>query len=191
MSSCRFGEICEADSADLCTGKFLLTSMGGRAEGSRVQTWERGPPSAWAEISPTQTLIMTPDILHWKSWSQNVGPKFHKMLAQAIYTFHNFQNCFKIKNATIFTHKSCIPKNETLLRINCSDCPFFYFRSFHSVNCLEADPLQLIVGHDYWNFDKNLNSFKLTKVIVHLFVATEFFSKKNILHKTFEPLLHF
>jgi hypothetical protein len=33
MTSERFGVMFEGDSADMCAGKFLLTSMGGKAEG--------------------------------------------------------------------------------------------------------------------------------------------------------------
>ena len=50
MTSEGLGEMFEGDSADMCAGKFPLVSMGGRAEGSRAQTREQGPPSALAEI---------------------------------------------------------------------------------------------------------------------------------------------
>ena len=33
MTSKAFGEMFEGDSADICAGKFLVVSMGGRAEG--------------------------------------------------------------------------------------------------------------------------------------------------------------
>ena len=33
MTSNGLGELVEGDSADMCAGKFLLVSMGGRAEG--------------------------------------------------------------------------------------------------------------------------------------------------------------
>ena len=51
MTSEGLGEMFEGDSADMCAGKFPLLLMGGRAEGSRAQTREGGPPSALAEIS--------------------------------------------------------------------------------------------------------------------------------------------
>ena len=50
MTSEGLGEMFDGDSADICAGKFPLVSMGGRAEGSRAQTQERGPPAALAEI---------------------------------------------------------------------------------------------------------------------------------------------
>ena len=52
MTSEWLGEMFEGDSADMCAGKFPLVSMGGPSGGSRVRRpWERGPPSALAEIS--------------------------------------------------------------------------------------------------------------------------------------------
>ena len=50
MTSEGLGEMFEGDSADTCAGKFPLLSMGGRAEGLRAQTRERGPPSALAKF---------------------------------------------------------------------------------------------------------------------------------------------
>ena len=44
------GEMFEGDSADMCGKKFLLMSMGGRANGQACADLERGPPSAQAEI---------------------------------------------------------------------------------------------------------------------------------------------
>ena len=43
----KFGEI---DSADTRAGKFPLASMGAERSVPRARTWERGPPSALAEI---------------------------------------------------------------------------------------------------------------------------------------------
>ena len=37
-------------SADMCAGRFLLVSMGGRANGQACTDGELGPPSARAEI---------------------------------------------------------------------------------------------------------------------------------------------
>ena len=50
MTSEGMREVFEGDSADTCTGKFPLVSMGGRADPSIVPDGERGPPSARAEI---------------------------------------------------------------------------------------------------------------------------------------------
>ena len=50
MTSEGLGEMFEGDSADTCAGKFLLVSMGGRAEGLACADRERGPPSTRAEI---------------------------------------------------------------------------------------------------------------------------------------------
>ena len=40
----------EGDSADTCTEKFPLVSMGAERRVKRAQTLERGPPSAPAEL---------------------------------------------------------------------------------------------------------------------------------------------
>ena len=53
MTSEGLGEMFEGDSADMCVGKFLLTSMGAEQRVSHAQTRERGPPSARAEIYVT------------------------------------------------------------------------------------------------------------------------------------------
>ena len=50
ITSKGLGEVFEGDSADTCAGKFLLVSMGGRANGQACADGERGPPSARAEI---------------------------------------------------------------------------------------------------------------------------------------------
>jgi hypothetical protein len=50
MTSNGLGEMCEGDSADMCAGKFPLVLMGAEWRVSRVQTRERGPPSALVEI---------------------------------------------------------------------------------------------------------------------------------------------
>ena len=49
MTSEGLGEVFEGDYADMCAGKFPLVSMGAERRVSRVQTRERGPPSALAE----------------------------------------------------------------------------------------------------------------------------------------------
>ena len=49
MTSEGLGEMFEGDSADTCAGKFLLVSMGGRANGQVYADGERGPPSARTE----------------------------------------------------------------------------------------------------------------------------------------------
>ena len=57
----------EGHSADTGAGKFPLVSMGGRAEGPRAQTRERGPPSALAEILYQfllQKFLMDRSLLH-------------------------------------------------------------------------------------------------------------------------------
>ena len=51
MTSEGLGEMFECDSADMCTEKFPLMSMGGQANGQACADGERGPPSALAEIS--------------------------------------------------------------------------------------------------------------------------------------------
>ena len=48
------GEMFEGDSANTCAGKFPLVSMGGRANGQACADGERGPPSALAEIGPSE-----------------------------------------------------------------------------------------------------------------------------------------
>ena len=50
MTSEGLGEMFEGDSADTCTGKFLLVSMGPEHWVLGAQTRERGPTSALAEI---------------------------------------------------------------------------------------------------------------------------------------------
>ena len=50
MTSEGLGEMFEGDSADMCAGKFPLVPMGVERRVSRVQTRDRGPPSALAEI---------------------------------------------------------------------------------------------------------------------------------------------
>jgi hypothetical protein len=50
MTSEGLGEVFKGDSADTCTGKFPLVSMGGRANGQACADGERGPPSARAEF---------------------------------------------------------------------------------------------------------------------------------------------
>ena len=50
MTSEGLGEVFKCDAADMCTGKFPLVSMGGRANGQACADGERGPPSARAEI---------------------------------------------------------------------------------------------------------------------------------------------
>ena len=59
MTSEGLGVMFEGDSADMCAGKFLLVSMGGRAEGPRAQTRERGPPSALAEFLFSKTILFS------------------------------------------------------------------------------------------------------------------------------------
>ena len=50
MTSEGMGEVFEVDSADTCTGKYPLMSMGGRANGQACADGEQGPPSARAEF---------------------------------------------------------------------------------------------------------------------------------------------
>jgi hypothetical protein len=50
MTSEGLGEVFKCDSADMCAGKFLLVSMGGRANRQACADGERGPPSARAKI---------------------------------------------------------------------------------------------------------------------------------------------
>ena len=50
MTSEGLGEMFEGDSADMCTEKFPLTSIGAERRVWRAQNRERGPPSARAEI---------------------------------------------------------------------------------------------------------------------------------------------
>ena len=50
MTSEGLGEMFEGDSADMCSGKFPLVSMGGRADSQACADGEQGPPSARAEI---------------------------------------------------------------------------------------------------------------------------------------------
>jgi hypothetical protein len=50
MTSERLGEMFKGDSADTCTRKFPLVSMGGRANGQGRTDGERGPPLARAEF---------------------------------------------------------------------------------------------------------------------------------------------
>ena len=52
------GEVFKGDSADMCTGKFPLVSMGGRANGQACADSERGPPSARAEIVKQLSLML-------------------------------------------------------------------------------------------------------------------------------------
>ena len=47
MTSEGLGEVFKGDSADMCAGKFLLVSMGGRADCQACADGERGPP--WRE----------------------------------------------------------------------------------------------------------------------------------------------
>ena len=61
MTSEGLGEMFEGDSADTYARKFPLMLMGGRANGPASAYGERGPPSAWAEISLFYTIIP----LHW------------------------------------------------------------------------------------------------------------------------------
>ena len=51
MTSEGLGEMFEGDSADMCTGKFPLMLMGGRAEGLAFADPGLRPPSARAEYS--------------------------------------------------------------------------------------------------------------------------------------------
>ena len=50
MTSEGLGEMFEGDSADTCTGKFPLTSMGGRAEGLACADLGARTPIGRAEI---------------------------------------------------------------------------------------------------------------------------------------------
>jgi hypothetical protein len=50
MTSEGLGEMFEGDSADKCTGRFPLVSMGAERRVSRAQTRERGTPSVLVEI---------------------------------------------------------------------------------------------------------------------------------------------
>ena len=50
MTSEGLGEMSEGNSADMCAGKFPLTSMGAEQRVSSAQTRERGPPSTRAEF---------------------------------------------------------------------------------------------------------------------------------------------
>ena len=50
MTSEGLGEMFEGDSAVMCSGKFSLVSMGGRAEGLACADPGAGPPSALAEL---------------------------------------------------------------------------------------------------------------------------------------------
>ena len=58
MTSEGLGEMFEGDSADTCTGKFPLTSMGGGADRQACADGEQGPPSAQAEIFIGTFLVM-------------------------------------------------------------------------------------------------------------------------------------
>jgi hypothetical protein len=44
------GEVFKGDSADMCTGKFPLVAMEGRANSQACEEGERGPPLARAEF---------------------------------------------------------------------------------------------------------------------------------------------
>jgi hypothetical protein len=50
MTSEGLREVFKGDSADKCTGKFPLVSMGGQANGQACADGERGPPSARAKF---------------------------------------------------------------------------------------------------------------------------------------------
>jgi hypothetical protein len=50
MSSEGFGKVIKGDSADMCTGKCLLVSMGGQTNGQACADGEREPPWARAAI---------------------------------------------------------------------------------------------------------------------------------------------
>jgi hypothetical protein len=50
MTSDCLGEMFEADSADMCAGKFPLVAMGGRAKGLAFADREQGPPLVLAEF---------------------------------------------------------------------------------------------------------------------------------------------
>jgi hypothetical protein len=47
MTSEGLGEVFKGDSADTCTGKFPLVSMGGQGNGKACADGERGPPSVY------------------------------------------------------------------------------------------------------------------------------------------------
>jgi hypothetical protein len=57
MTSERLREIIKDDSADMCTEKFPLVSMGGPANGQACADGERGPPSARADFFLVRFLL--------------------------------------------------------------------------------------------------------------------------------------
>lgn len=107
-------------------------------------------------ISPFQPRLMTRNILSWKLPTQLAAPLTSRLTTSQIVRAafphihtvkttieHNFSPKHnKNKNLLISTqgptHKWCIPKKETLLKLNCSEYCFFlqFFRSLHlNVNC--------------------------------------------------------
>jgi hypothetical protein len=60
MTSEGLGEMFEGDSADICAGKFLLVSMGGRAEGLACTYPGARTPMALAKII---SLFFLPPLL--------------------------------------------------------------------------------------------------------------------------------
>jgi hypothetical protein len=88
MTSEGLGEVFKGDSADMCTGKFPLVSMGGRANSQACADGERGPPSARSETFK-QTLLF---IIHYCNpiqqmtvdpWSRSHGLVWYLILVRA------------------------------------------------------------------------------------------------------------
>jgi hypothetical protein len=63
MTSEGLGEVLKGDSEDTCAGKFLLVSMGGRADRQACADGERGPPSVRAE----SYLLFVLQIIRYRS----------------------------------------------------------------------------------------------------------------------------
>jgi hypothetical protein len=68
MTSEGLGEMFEGDSADTCSEKFPLMSIGGRADGLACADPGARTPSAWAEIN---LFILPPPQTH--THSENVN----------------------------------------------------------------------------------------------------------------------
>jgi hypothetical protein len=63
MTSAGLGEMFEGDSADMCAGKFLLVSMGGRAEGLKcADPGARTPIGASGDFSFFSCFLLTTTI---------------------------------------------------------------------------------------------------------------------------------
>ena len=121
-------------------------------------------------ISLSQTLLMRPDILRWKSRSQNAGSS-HIHILQPPKLFQD-QKPHHLDWRTYINH--AFPRKKLFKESIAHNVHFLKLWSFRFVNCLKAGLIQFIVGHDCCNFDKNWNRFKLTIVIVHLFATKDF-----------------